>query len=412
MVTNSAIKILAIDDDLFVLKRLSQMLSNLSFTDVATCDSGYRALGIVDQPDTSPDLILLDLNMPEMDGVEFVRHLVEHHYNGSLILVSSENERMLHSAEMLVKAHQITLLGHMNKPGTPEELSKLIEKWAPPFHVPLSIGKKTYTPDELRSALTNGELFNVYQPVVAVATRQLVGVESLVRWRHPLDGTVYPDQFISLAESSGLIDALTRITLAESLAQAKIWRESGLALRMAVNLSMDSLRSLEFADLVAGLATAAGVAPGELVLEVTESRLWQDLRVPLEVLTRLRMKRFHLSIDDFGTGHSSLTQLRTIPFDELKIDQSFVHRAWADRTARVMYEASFGLAKQLNMVVVAEGVEDQDDWNFLCETGCHLAQGYFIARPMLATDLPAWMEQWYRLSSQDYLVESERKATP
>ncbi|MDP2874732.1 MAG: EAL domain-containing protein, partial [Holophaga sp.] len=173
-----------------------------------------------------------------------------------------------------------------------------------------------------------------------------------------------------------------------------------------------NLHSLEFADLGARLAAEAGVAPGDLVLEVTESRLWQDLRIPLEVLTRLRMKRFHLSIDDFGTGHSSFTQLRTIPFDELKIDRSFVHRAWADRTARVMYEASFGLAKKLNMAVVAEGVEDQDDWDFLHKSGCHLAQGYFIARPMLAADLPAWMEKWNGRSSNPGRIEEEQKATP
>jgi EAL domain-containing protein (putative c-di-GMP-specific phosphodiesterase class I) len=159
---------------------------------------------------------------------------------------------------------------------------------------------------------------------------------------------------------------------------------------------MQNLRSFEFVDFVTGLATEAGVPPEELVLEVTESRLLEDLRAPLEVLTRLRLKQFHLSIDDFGTGHSSLTQLSTIPFDELKIDRSFVHRAWADTTLRAMYDASLGLAKQLGMMVVAEGVEDQEDWDFLVQTGCHLAQGYFIARPMPADEVPAWMETWNR----------------
>jgi len=120
----------------------------------------------------------------------------------------------------------------------------------------------------------------------------------------------------------------------------------------------------------------------------------QDLRTSLEILTRLRLKRFRLSIDDFGTGHSSLAQLRDIPFDELKIDRSFVHGAWADETLLAMYDASLGLAKKLGMEVVAEGVEDRADWNHLRRTGCDLAQGYFIARPMPAADFPAWMEDW------------------
>jgi EAL domain-containing protein (putative c-di-GMP-specific phosphodiesterase class I) len=122
--------------------------------------------------------------------------------------------------------------------------------------------------------------------------------------------------------------------------------------------------------------------------------LMEDTRAPLEILTRLRLKRFRLSIDDFGTGHSSLAQLRDIPFDELKIDQGFVHRAWTDETLRAIYDASLSLARQLNMEVVAEGVEDRNDWELLRRTGCDLAQGAFISRPMLPADVPVWMETW------------------
>jgi EAL domain-containing protein (putative c-di-GMP-specific phosphodiesterase class I) len=119
-----------------------------------------------------------------------------------------------------------------------------------------------------------------------------------------------------------------------------------------------------------------------------------DARVPLEILTRLRLKRFHLSIDDFGTGHSSMAQLRDIPFDELKIDQGFVHRAWADETLRAIYDASLSMAKQLGMEVVAEGVADEKDWLFLQQTGCDYAQGNFVSKPLLADDFVSWMHEW------------------
>ncbi|MCG2576859.1 EAL domain-containing response regulator [Dechloromonas sp. XY25] len=394
MIDKSAIRILVLDDEPFMLQLIAHMLARQGFTQVTTCDTARAALEWVGSAQRTPDLILSDLNMPEMDGIEFVRKLVEHHYAGSLILVSGEGERLLQTAEKLVEAHRITLLGHLNKPISPDGLARLLEKWLPPAPKVPRPTKKIYGVDEVRAAIANGELINFYQPKVALATGRVVGVETLVRWRHPADGLVFPDQFIGVAEEHGLIGDLTRAVLYAALAQAKDWQEAGLELRVAVNVSMDNLTSLEFSGLVTGLVAAAGVAPQKIVLEVTESRLMGDLRTPLEILTRLRLKRFGLSIDDFGTGHSSLVQLRDIPFNQLKIDQSFVHGAHANETIRAIYLASIGLAKQLGMEVVGEGVEDLADWDFLRQTGCDLAQGYFIARPMPAADLPSWMAEW------------------
>ncbi len=289
-------------------------------------------------------------------------------------------------------------------------LSKL-RKWKPPARGPSGTQPEAYDSEALGAAIRQGQLVNFYQPQVAVATGRIVGVETLVRWRHPVHGLVLPDRFIGVAERHGLINALTRVVLKEATAQAKVWREAGLALRVAVNVSMDNLTSLDFPDFVAEAAGAAGVPPGDLVMEVTESRLMGDLRASLEVLARLRLKRFHLSIDDFGTGHASFAQLRDIPFDELKIDQSFVHGAQTDRTARAIYDASLSLARQLKMEVVAEGVEDPEDWALLAQTGCPLAQGYFIARPMPAADLPAWMGRWQGQHGAGPAMASQKEPT-
>lgn len=394
MVEKSAVRVLVLDDEPFMLKLLGHMLAKQGYTQVTTCDSGHRALDLLDGPNYAADLVLCDLGMPEMDGIEFVRKLVERRYTGSLILVSGEDDRVLQTAEKLVQAHRITVLGRLHKPPTQEGLAALLEKWSPPSRAGPRAAKKSYGADEVRAAITNGELVNYYQPQVVVATGEVVGVETLVRWRHPVDGMVFPDQFIGVAEAHGLIDDLTRVVLASALAQVKAWHGAGLVLRVSVNVSMDNLAFLDFPDFVAGQAAAADVSPKHVVLEVTESRLMNDLRAPLEILTRLRLKRFGLSIDDFGTGHSSLAQLRDIPFDELKVDGSFVHGAWANDTIRAIYEANLSLARQLNMDVVAEGVEDRADWDFLRRTGCHLAQGYFIAKPMPAADLPGWMAGW------------------
>lgn len=390
----SAIGILVLDDDLVMLRLISRMLSNLGFGNVATFDKAPAALSAMAAPGTSPRLILCDLNMPEMDGLEFIRELVAIRYTGSLILISGEDERVLQTAETLVRAHRIAILGHLRKPLVQSALATLLDKWSPAVPVRTRAASIAYGADELLAAIANGELVNHYQPKVHVATGQVIGVETLVRWQHPQAGMVYPDQFIGVAEEHGLIDELTRAVLTEALAQVRLWNDAGLALRVAVNVSMDNLGSLDFADFVADAAAKASVAPQNIVLEVTESRLMEDLRAPLEILTRLRLKRFRLSIDDFGTGHSSLSQLRDIPFDELKVDRGFVHGAGANPTVRAIFDASLGLARDLDMEIVAEGVEDRDDWEFLRAAGCDLAQGYFIAKPMAAAHIPAWIAAW------------------
>jgi EAL domain-containing protein (putative c-di-GMP-specific phosphodiesterase class I)/ActR/RegA family two-component response regulator len=390
----SELKILVLDDEPFMLRLLGRILQNLGFSAVATADNGLAALAQLDTPATRPELILMDINMPHMDGVEFVRHLVERQYAGGLILVSGEDERVLQSMEKLVRAHQITVLGRISKPVTPQHLAALIDKWSVNRSGAARPTRRKYVAEELDAAITQGELINHYQPKVSLASGELVGVESLVRWVHPADGMVFPDQFIALAEQSGLIERLTRTVLHNALTQASTWHSTGLPLRVAVNLSMDNLKVLNFLDYVLNLTGLAGVAPQNIVLEITESSLMQDQRVPLEILTRLRLHHFCLSIDDFGTGNSSLSQLRDIPFDELKIDQSFVHGACGNETQRAMFDASLGLAKQLKMESVAEGVEDRADWNFVRERGCDVAQGYFIGKPMSAEAFPAWQADW------------------
>lgn len=387
-------RILVLDDEPFMVRLITQTLAILGIPDAAGCNSGAAALELIDSRDDVPDIIICDLNMPDMDGIEMIRQLDDHDYDGAMIFVSGENERIVQAAERLARAHHITLLGHLGKPVAPEALLVLLASWSPPAHLAAPAAKKIYSPEAVRSAVANGQLMNYYQPKVAVSTGKVVGVEALVRWNHPEDGMVMPDQFISITEEYGMIDDLTRIVYDNALLQTRAWRDAGIALKIAVNISMDSLSSPAFVNFIVDHAFAAGVAPQDVILEVTESRLMKDLRMPLEVVARMRMKRLGLSIDDFGTGHSSLAQLRDLPFDELKIDRAFVHGAWANDTLSAICEASHRIAQQLGMQVVAEGVEDQEDWDYLRHLHCDLAQGYFIARPMPAAALPGWMLDW------------------
>jgi EAL domain-containing protein (putative c-di-GMP-specific phosphodiesterase class I)/FixJ family two-component response regulator len=388
--------IVLLDDDSFMLKLLTVMLTQLGYRRVVACDSGKMALQQIAEGGQGIDLIFLDINMPEMDGIEFIRQLVQCRYGGSVILVSGENSRILESVEKLIEAHDLIALGRLQKPVQPEELAGLMSKLEPngSRRELTRPHQHAYDLDQLRAALAQGELVNYYQPKVALASREVVGVESLVRWQHPVDGIVFPDQFLGLAEQHGLLTEVTRAVLLQAMKQAKSWSQSGCELPVAVNVSMDDLIALDFPDMAAHLAASVDLPPHLLTLEVTEQQVMRQRSTILEVLSRLSLKRFGLSIDDFGTGHSSLAQLRDLPFNELKVDRGFVHGASTDATRSAICSASLGMAHQLRMKVVAEGIEDREDWNFLSHLGCDVGQGYFIARPMPAAAVLDWISAW------------------
>lgn len=387
-------KTLLVDDESFALRLLSHQLATLGVLDVITREHAADAMALLESGDHVFGLIMCDLQMPGMDGIEFIRQLVRIGYAGDLVLVSGEDERILQTAERLSKAHRLNVLGSLRKPVLPEQLRQVLKNHASRAVATPRAALKIYEPKELWLAITGGKLVNYYQPKVDLASGAVSGVETLVRWRHPEDDLVFPDQFISTAEEHGLIDELTQVVLTNALRQARIWHDAGLQLRVAVNVSMDNLGSLEFPDSVIRAVSKAGIHPASLVLEITESRLMKDPLAALDILTRLRLKHIGLSIDDFGTGHSSLAQLRDIPFDELKVDRGFVHGACRDPSLRSIFEASLRMARQFGMKTVAEGVEDRDDWNFLRTSGCNTAQGYFIAKPMPAAELPGWIDDW------------------
>jgi len=173
-----------------------------------------------------------------------------------------------------------------------------------------------------------------------------------------------------------------------------VWQKLGVNLKIAVNVSMDSLYDLSFPERVASYLSDHNVDPSSFQLEVTESRLMEDLVTPLDNLLRLRLKKITLSIDDFGTGHSNLSQLRDLPFDELKLDRSFVQGAAHDKRARSLLESSVEIAKKLDMEIVVEGVETIEEWQRVEVLGCDVVQGYFVSRPLPGGDIPAWIEQW------------------
>src|SRR4051794_11629723 len=243
---------------------------------------------------------------------------------------------------------------------------------------------------DLRRAMSADELFTVYQPKVDLQSGHCTGVEALVRWRHPRRGILSPDQFLDLAERSGQMRKLTRLVLEKALADAAKWRSQGLPLGMAVNLSPSNLRDHRLVADLKRMLTNHGVAPENLVLEITENVLIVDEAQAAETVRELGELGIAMAIDDFGTGHSSLTRLRDLPLAELKIDRSFVMQMEDNPDDEKIVLSTIQLAHSLNLAVVAEGAETPGVISRLTELGCDMGQGYAFAKPLVADELADW----------------------
>ena len=248
------------------------------------------------------------------------------------------------------------------------------------------------TLEQLREALDTEQLVNHYQPKLDLRTGAVIGVEALVRWDHPVRGVLYPDVFLPLAEQAGLMRRLALGVLERSLRDLQGWRAAGHDLSVAVNLSVSNLQDVALPEQVEMLLEAFAVPAEALTLEITEDLLMADAARSQQVMTGLRKLGVRLSIDDYGTGYSSLAYLRALPVDELKLDRSFVGQLTSDERAAAIVRSTLQLSRDLGMTMVVEGVEDAATLDALRGWGCEFAQGYFIARPLAADVLFSWLQ--------------------
>jgi diguanylate cyclase (GGDEF)-like protein len=247
---------------------------------------------------------------------------------------------------------------------------------------------------DLRRALdTTGEITLHYQPKIDIDGGTLAGVEALARWQHPTKGAVSPGEFIPVLEATTLIHRFTHQVLTQALTQARIWLDHGHRIPVAVNVSTRSLLDTDFPDRVAALLKQTGVPGDQLGIEVTENSIMSDPDTAIDTLHRLRALGVKVSVDDYGTGYSSMTYLRLLPLDELKIDRSFVLNMSTDRGNRALVASTVELGHNLGLTVVAEGIEDATTLAALGEIGCDLAQGYHLARPMPADTITRTLAQ-------------------
>ena len=385
--------VLVVDDDPIVCEVTKAYFEKSGVERISVAHNGRDALDIVDGHQGALDFILLDLKMPVMDGVQFLRHMHGRDYRGTIGIVSGEGAAILSLAMDLARKCGLKVVGPLSKPFGAASLDALIV--TPDTLRPVRNGESSsLTASELEEAIMSQQIKAYYQPQIDVATHAVTGVEALARWHHPERGLVAPDRFVPLAEDNGLMPLLTEQMIENVISDIDELNRVNPHLSMSINLGAAILNDTAFPDALALKIDERGQDRARFTLELTESKMVDDSVDSMEVLARLDLAGFELSLDDFGTQFSNIEQLTKYPFKELKIDRSFVQSAATDDRSRATVETCVSLGRQLGMRVVAEGVETNEDISFLSGLGVDLLQGYRIAKPMPIDALVTWADSY------------------
>lgn len=358
---------------------------------------------------SADDVILLDINMPKLDGVEVLRKLAAANCKANIVLASGMDYSILQSLSLLAHELGFNVVDTLVKPFP---LMKIVELSKLQIAKPTNSGVMylnenhvvNITEKEVLNGLKDEQFELFYQPQVDLRSNQIISVEGLIRWRHPRFGILSPDKFLPLLERFNLFSLLNNRIIECVLESEKLWNSLGIEIQASININASSVIDLTLPEKLELLVIKAALEPQKLCLEITESELMTDLINSLDTLTRLRVKGFRLSIDDFGTGFSSLVQLHRIPFTELKIDKSFVGNLRVNQESRVIVEACIFLAQKLNMIIVAEGVEDRETFELLKKLGCNIAQGFYISKPLPNKDLIEFVCNWTKTDTYKTLA--------
>ncbi|HET8806843.1 MAG TPA: EAL domain-containing protein [Methylophaga sp.] len=406
------LKLLVLDDD----ELTGQTLKNVAeFAGMSVVVTQHPKDFFAELEKWAPTHIALDLIMPDMDGVEVLAELSARNISANIMITSGVGHQVMQAAARSAAAHGLNIIGILPKPFNPRSFRELIDNTPHQQNELIDGIEKPHSPvvsaTELHKAIEQDQLSVMFQPKVECQSGALVGFEVLARWYHPKLGNIPPDQFIAVAEQNQLIDALTKVIFHKALVwfsafcqeqDTKASVNTGKRLICSINISALSLKNLQLFNMLDKLCQDYQIQAEQIMLELTETGAMDDPIASLDILTRLRMKGFNLSIDDFGTGFSSMLQLVRMPFTEVKVDKSFIMTSQNSRESRLVIKAIIDLAHSLGMTVIAEGIEDAATLQFLQQLGCDKAQGYFIGKPLHNHQIADW------LMARNALLEFQR----
>lgn len=393
--------LLLIDDD----KQFSEFFAAATKSMGLSCEIMTESKSIMFVDLAHIDHIIIDLLMPEYDGLQILRFLKERDYRGHISFTSGQDISILRSAQELCELHQLRFHSILKKPFSLCGLEELfsLESFV---KIPNEPSEKVLLPTmeysdmeikhHLEIAIKNDALDVFFQPQIELETKEVNGFEALARWN--LNGSfIPPTRFIAIAEQYGTISQLTEIIIDKSLQQFSTIESLLKQSCLSINLSSLELNQSNVPEFLKQKAYEYNIAPNRITLEITETVLLEKNTLSLEILTRLRLMDFKLSIDDFGTGYASANMLQNGPFTELKIDRAFINSIHKSNKAQVIVESIIEMAKRLNLKIVAEGVEDNFTIDSLIRMGCTIAQGYAFAKPMAKSEILIWLNDWHKI---------------
>jgi EAL domain-containing protein (putative c-di-GMP-specific phosphodiesterase class I) len=384
-VTENVNRVLVLDADSGVVESIAEIARGLDYSVASTTRSG-DFISLFDA--FRPTLLILQPESRAEGVLDVVARLGARGCKAPIVLLGAVDDAVVASAEALGASLGLSMQGRLSKPLAMKDLSAKL----------IASRKQDRALDaaDLERGIAAGEVAPYYQPKASLKRNgwTIDGVEALARWHHPRLGVVMPDEFMPLAERTGLIGALTNRVLDIALKQVREWNGAGLKLSCAVNLPPALVMDPTFPERVAALLEQHGLDGDRLVLEITETAMMQNPTTTMDVLTRLRVRRVGLALDDFGTGYSSLTQLHQMPFDEMKIDKSLVTNVPHSREANTMVGSLIELGHNLGLEICAEGVENKEALDMLAVLRCDRCQGYVISRAVPAREIGKVVTNW------------------
>lgn len=380
------ISVLVVEDSKTQREYILGLCRDFGITTLAGAEDGQAALDLIEQEIQQFDILICDLEMPGIDGIELIHLLAARKQRSAILIVSGREAALISAVELMATTEGLHVLGSIQKPVQRHTLVDMLQLYKGRVESKQQINmaspvQYSLSQTDLELALQQSQFVLHYQPKIDMATGQLIGAEALVRMNGP-ERIIFPNDFIHLCEQYHLIDLLSYEVVRMAAEQQQMWQAQGLDIKVAVNLSAVSFDNDEFSKNIMDLMKQADIVADRLTFEVTETSVIQDMGKALAILTRLRLAGAGLSIDDYGTGYSSVKQLSQIPFTELKIDRSLINGISCKSHLQVIFESTLHMCNKLGITVVAEGIESEADWNYLAGAGCNIAQGYYISPPM------------------------------
>ncbi|HAS6144227.1 EAL domain-containing response regulator [Vibrio vulnificus] len=372
------LKILVVDDHPIHLTLMKQQLAKIPNTRVATEQTVASALSTLS--DDHYDFVFCDLDMPHSDGIDLLISLNEQKYTGNVALISALDRPIISAVSAMCENFSFQVLGKISKPYSNNDIQQLLDNAANALKPARKLRRRIDVSDqEFLFDLANGRVKNYYQPLVDCRTGDVVGYEALARWLHPIHGMLSPAHFLPIVERCNLSHELFDIVTDNAIRDARYINQGQ---RISINADQINIEDGNFSERFIAKCLENRVEPSVFTIEITENTSFSNSVALYKNLAKLRLNGVNVSIDDFGTGHSSLEKLSLLPFNELKIDRSFVSEMEIDSKKQKIVNSICELAKSLNLKIVAEGVEKQSTWNMLKKYNIDVCQGYLFNKPM------------------------------